>query len=116
MCKAIKSGQYPFVMCNFAPPDMVGHTGKYEPAIKGCEATGESVVKLKSSCMQMNKQMQPVRESIKTRQYQKKMLPACGIFFDRGSVLWPIRVENLEIESNLSLLFFFFLVVHLYYM
>ena len=31
-------------MCNFAPPDMVGHTGKYEPAIKGCEATGESTV------------------------------------------------------------------------
>ena len=41
MCKAVKSGQYPFVMCNFAPPDMVGHTGKYEPAIKGCEATGK---------------------------------------------------------------------------
>lgn len=40
VCKAIRSGQYPFVMCNFAPPDMVGHTGKYEPAIKGCEATG----------------------------------------------------------------------------
>ena len=40
--KAVRSGQYPFVMCNFAPPDMVGHTGKYEPAIKGCEATGKS--------------------------------------------------------------------------
>ena len=24
---AIESGKYPFVMCNFAPPDMVGHTG-----------------------------------------------------------------------------------------
>lgn len=40
VCKAVKSGQYPFVMCNFAPPDMVGHTGKYKPAVKGCEATG----------------------------------------------------------------------------
>ena len=46
MCNAVKSGKYPFVMCNFAPPDMVGHTGKYEPAIKGCEATGESTVLL----------------------------------------------------------------------
>jgi len=27
---------------------MVGHTGKYEPAIKGCEATGESAVHLES--------------------------------------------------------------------
>lgn len=40
MCETIASKEYPFVMCNFAPPDMVGHTGKYEPCIKACEATG----------------------------------------------------------------------------
>ena len=51
MCKAIKSDQHPFVMCNFAPPDMVGHTGKYEPAIKGCEATGESAVRVQVVCI-----------------------------------------------------------------
>ena len=28
-------------MCNFAPPDMVGHTGKYEPAVIACAATGK---------------------------------------------------------------------------
>lgn len=33
----MKSGVHPFVMCNFAPPDMVGHTGVYEAAIKVCE-------------------------------------------------------------------------------
>lgn len=27
-------------MCNFAPPDMVGHTGVYEAAVKAVEATG----------------------------------------------------------------------------
>lgn len=27
-------------MCNFAAPDMVGHTGQYEPAVKACHATG----------------------------------------------------------------------------
>ena len=27
-------------MCNFAAPDMVGHTGQYEPAVKACTATG----------------------------------------------------------------------------
>lgn len=32
----VKSGAHPFVMCNFAPPDMVGHTGVYEAAIKVC--------------------------------------------------------------------------------
>jgi 2,3-bisphosphoglycerate-independent phosphoglycerate mutase len=25
----LATGTYPFVMCNFAPPDMVGHTGVY---------------------------------------------------------------------------------------
>ena len=39
---AVKSGNYPFVMCNFAPPDMVGHTGVYEAAVVACSATGET--------------------------------------------------------------------------
>ncbi len=43
MVEAIKSGKYPFVMCNFAPPDMVGHTGVYEAALVACAATGMSV-------------------------------------------------------------------------
>ena len=42
MAEAIRSGKYPFVMCNFAPPDMVGHTGVYEAAVVACAATGES--------------------------------------------------------------------------
>ena len=41
MSEAVASGKYPFVMCNFAPPDMVGHTGVYEAAVKACEATGD---------------------------------------------------------------------------
>ncbi len=40
MVKTIESKKYPFVMCNFAPPDMVGHTGMYEAAVKACTATG----------------------------------------------------------------------------
>ena len=43
MIEQIKSGAHPFIMCNFAPPDMVGHTGVYEAAIKACEATGMPV-------------------------------------------------------------------------
>jgi bisphosphoglycerate-independent phosphoglycerate mutase (AlkP superfamily) len=27
--RALSTGNYPFVMCNFAPPDMVGHTGTF---------------------------------------------------------------------------------------
>lgn len=40
MAEVIKSKKHPFVMCNFAPPDMVGHTGIYEAAVVACEATG----------------------------------------------------------------------------
>lgn len=39
--QAVKSGKYPFIMCNFAPPDMVGHTGVYDAAVIACAATGE---------------------------------------------------------------------------
>lgn len=33
-----KTGKYDFVVCNFANPDMVGHTGIIEAGIKACEA------------------------------------------------------------------------------
>jgi len=51
MKETIASGVYPFVMCNFAPPDMVGHTGKYEPAIKGCEATDTAIGVIRDACL-----------------------------------------------------------------
>jgi len=41
---------YAFVMCNLAPPDMVGHTGKYEPAIAAVEATDAIIGRIKQAC------------------------------------------------------------------
>ena len=35
--KRISSGQYPFVLMNFANADMVGHTGNYEAALRAME-------------------------------------------------------------------------------
>jgi len=52
MCETIASKEYPFVMCNFAPPDMVGHTGKYEPCIIACEATDVAIGRMLESCEQ----------------------------------------------------------------
>jgi len=40
MADAMATGKYQFVMCNFAPPDMVGHTGVYDAAVLACSATG----------------------------------------------------------------------------
>lgn len=37
-CEAIRSGKYPFIVLNFANPDMVGHTGILEAAIKAVES------------------------------------------------------------------------------
>jgi len=45
-----KDKNYDFVMCNLAPPDMVGHTGEYEPTVKGCEATDVTIGKIKEAC------------------------------------------------------------------
>lgn len=50
VAKAIASKKYPFVMCNFAPPDMVGHTGKFEPAVKACAATDKAIGVIKKAC------------------------------------------------------------------
>ncbi|KAI9179350.1 hypothetical protein H9P43_004669 [Blastocladiella emersonii ATCC 22665] len=41
---------YPFVMCNFAPPDMVGHTGKLLPAIEGVTATDKAIGVIAAAC------------------------------------------------------------------
>jgi 2,3-bisphosphoglycerate-independent phosphoglycerate mutase len=40
---AIRSRKYDFVLVNFANPDMVGHTGKLEPAIEAVEAVDRGV-------------------------------------------------------------------------
>ncbi|KAI5467067.1 BPG-independent [Mariannaea sp. PMI_226] len=48
--KRLGDQKFPFVMNNFAPPDMVGHTGVYEAAIVGCEATDKAIGKIYDAC------------------------------------------------------------------
>ena len=43
---AIKTGQYSFVVINFANPDMVGHTGNLKAAIKACETVDNCLGKI----------------------------------------------------------------------
>lgn len=38
MVKAVNSGRYDVIVCNFANPDMVGHTGDFEATVKAIEA------------------------------------------------------------------------------
>ncbi|KAJ3168898.1 hypothetical protein HDU88_001225 [Geranomyces variabilis] len=48
--ETVESKKYPFVMCNFAPPDMVGHTGVYDAAVKGVEATDKGIGLIYEAC------------------------------------------------------------------
>ena len=45
LCEAIRSGKYDVIIINFANPDMVGHTGVLEAAVKAVEAVDECVGK-----------------------------------------------------------------------
>ena len=50
LCERIAGGKYEFLMNNFAPPDMVGHTGVYEAAIQGVAATDAAIGQVWESC------------------------------------------------------------------
>jgi len=46
MVEAIKQGKHEFLVINFANPDMVGHTGNLEAAIKGVEAVDDNIKRI----------------------------------------------------------------------
>ncbi|KAJ3102456.1 hypothetical protein HDU97_000538 [Phlyctochytrium planicorne] len=50
VAERVAAKKHPFVMCNFAPPDMVGHTGVYEAARKGVEATDKAIGIIYEAC------------------------------------------------------------------
>jgi len=43
VAEVLASGKEDFVMCNFAPPDMVGHTGVFDAAVQAITATDKAV-------------------------------------------------------------------------
>ena len=57
LCEAIKSGKYDVIITNFANPDMVGHTGVEDAAIKAVEAVDECVGKAVEALKEVNGQM-----------------------------------------------------------
>lgn len=52
--EAVSSGKFDFLMCNFANPDMVGHTGKYEPTVIACAATDRGIGQILEACNKNN--------------------------------------------------------------
>ena len=54
LCERIVDGRYDFLMNNFAPPDMVGHTGVYKAAIQGVTATDVAIGKVLEKCREQS--------------------------------------------------------------
>ncbi|KAF8553130.1 cofactor-independent phosphoglycerate mutase [Imleria badia] len=50
VAEVVATKEHEFVMCNFAPPDMVGHTGVYEAAVKAITATDKAVGTIYEAC------------------------------------------------------------------
>jgi 2,3-bisphosphoglycerate-independent phosphoglycerate mutase len=50
LCERISEQKFGFLMNNFAPPDMVGHTGVYKAAIEGVATTDKEIGKIFEIC------------------------------------------------------------------
>jgi len=50
LAERIGEGSFDFLMNNFAPPDMVGHTGVYEAAIEAVTATDKAIGVVYDAC------------------------------------------------------------------
>ena len=57
LCAALGTGQYDFVLVNFANPDMVGHTGLLDAAIKAVRVVDECVGRLAAVARQQGMAM-----------------------------------------------------------
>ncbi|KAK0486574.1 phosphoglycerate mutase [Armillaria novae-zelandiae] len=52
VAEVLKKGDHEFVMCNFAPPDMVGHTGVFDAAVEAIGYTDEAVGIVYKACQE----------------------------------------------------------------
>lgn len=51
---AIKSNKFDYITVNFANPDMVGHTGSMDAAVKACETVDKNLEKLVNTVLEEN--------------------------------------------------------------
>ncbi|MGH1462782.1 MAG: 2,3-bisphosphoglycerate-independent phosphoglycerate mutase [Neptuniibacter sp.] len=54
LVEAIKSGKYDLIVCNYANGDMVGHTGKFDAAVKACEVVDNSIEQVLSALREVD--------------------------------------------------------------
>jgi len=52
VAEVVRAGKHEFIMCNFAPPDMVGHTGIFEAAVEAITHTDAAVGTVYKACQE----------------------------------------------------------------
>ncbi len=57
LCEAIRSNKYDVIICNFANPDMVGHTGIMEAAVKAVETVDTCIGRAVEALKEVDGQM-----------------------------------------------------------
>lgn len=57
LIEQIESRKYDFIVCNIANPDMVGHTGNFDAAVKAIEAVDYAIGKIESKIIEFGDSM-----------------------------------------------------------
>jgi 2,3-bisphosphoglycerate-independent phosphoglycerate mutase len=57
LINAVESGKYDVIICNYANPDMVGHSGNYEATLKAIEAIDDCLDRLVESVINVGGEM-----------------------------------------------------------
>ena len=50
MVREVEAGKHTLLVCNLAPPDMVGHTGQMDKAIEAASHTDMCIGKIRDAC------------------------------------------------------------------
>jgi 2,3-bisphosphoglycerate-independent phosphoglycerate mutase len=54
---ALHSGTYDVIICNYANPDMVGHSGKFDAAVKAIEAVDRALGRIQQALLECGGEM-----------------------------------------------------------
>ena len=57
LVEAIESGKYDVIICNYANPDMVGHTGNFDAAVKAIEALDQCLARVEQALLKAGGEM-----------------------------------------------------------
>jgi 2,3-bisphosphoglycerate-independent phosphoglycerate mutase len=57
LVKALRSDTYDVIICNYANPDMVGHSGKFDAAVKAIEAVDRALGRIQEALQEVGGEM-----------------------------------------------------------